>query len=78
MNEFLYTNIHTETPIGAGYYALRHTTSAGGTPYTKLVRADRSPYPRGGFPKGFHTPLTGKRNRIKHRARTCAAVNRGV
>lgn len=36
---------YDEQPCGAGYYALRTTTSQGGRTYTKLVKADRSPAP---------------------------------
>lgn len=74
MSEFMHTNIHTETPVGAGFYAFRHTVSAGKTAYTKLVKADRSPAPRYKLEKGI--PSVGKRTRIKHRARTCARVNK--
>lgn len=31
-----------ETPIGAGYYAMRKTKSRSGRVYTKLVKRDRS------------------------------------
>ena len=75
MPEFTYTNIHKETPIGAGFYALRHNTSKAGVYYSRLVKADRSPSPR--FFVEKRTPLVGKRTRIKHRARTCARLNRG-
>jgi len=37
---------YVETPVGAGYYALRHTTAKSGIKYTKLVKADRSPGPK--------------------------------
>ncbi len=60
-----------ETPIGAGFWAYRETTSACGRKYTKLVKRDRAP--------GRHVditqvtmPLTGKRtDKLRnHRARS--------
>jgi len=39
--ENIYT--HLETPIGAGFYALRENTSASGSKYTKLVTRFRGP-----------------------------------
>jgi len=37
--------MYSETPVGAGYYALRENTSKCGKKYTKLVKANRSPEP---------------------------------
>lgn len=52
------------TPVGAGYYALQHNTSAAGIEYTKLVKVDNSKptYP------GYIEPSVGSRNdRPSHR-----------
>lgn len=76
MSESQYTSKYNETPIGAGYYAVRHMTSKSGNCYQKLVKADRSPAPL--FNPLTLKPITGKRVRIKHRARTSARLNREV
>lgn len=34
--------LRPQTPVGAGYYALKHNTSRAGVPYTKLVRLGRN------------------------------------
>ena len=58
MEEIKYVNkyAHIETPVGAGFYALRKTRYS-----AKLVRRDRgTPMV---FKKGFATPHTGHNER---------------
>lgn len=66
---------HDETPLGAGYWAMRHTRAQSGVVYSKLVKRDRS---KPSTMRALYTlPQVGRRPRIKHRARTCAKLNRG-
>lgn len=70
---------HEEVAIGVkSFWAFRFNSSASGHSYSKLVRADRTGSPS--FVQsalvGTLKPQVGKRQRIKHRARTNAAKNR--
>lgn len=73
--------VHEEVPVSEGsFYAHRFNTSACGKSYSKLVRRDRTgaPNPMQQIANGELKPQVGKRQRIKHRARTNYAASKAA